>query len=85
MATLTYKDGHVIDLANVTGFELKVHPGDIKNFHIHATGTGIVTSIWKKPNLETVARDRKDLVLFVLEEGKDVKEDDVTGRIVPDE
>ena len=85
MATLTYADGHVADLTGTTNFKLEIHPGDSTQFHIHAEGSGIVESIWKKVKMEDAARDRNDLARYILEEDKNVKEDEDTGRIIPDE
>jgi len=85
MATLTYADGHVVDLVGTTGFEMRIHPGDSTQFHIHAIGSGIVESIWKQTQMQDAARDRNDFARYVLEEDKNVKEDEDTGRIIPDE
>jgi len=85
MATLTYIDGHVIDLIGTTAFEIRIHPGDSTAFHIHAKGSNIREAIWKQKHLEIVARDRNDFAQYVLDEGKNVKIDKETNRVVPNE
>jgi len=85
MATLTYTDGHVINLTGTTAFEVRIHPGDNKIFHIHAKGSSVQESIWKKNHIQDISRDRNDFTLYVLEQGKNVKIDEVTDRVVPDE
>ena len=83
MATFTLKDGYEIDLDGTYRFDMKIHPGDKEYFHIHALGSGIQESIWKKKNMEDATRDANDITKYVIEEGLDVVEDDITGRIVP--